>query len=292
MRLFVCTAVSFLVFTVTGFTAQAQRAARSPTVLLAFAHGDDETMVGSTIIRFKELGYRVFAFYVTEGEGGKIVQLKNGDLVQERADPEILRAVRKTELIEATRVYGIDGIVQMSESDLPLRDPVTDQPTRDGTKFLESGVWNTKAIREKLSSFAKTVQPDYVITMSKDLGTHGHHKAIRIITERLYDKGQLGRRTKALLAIEETHWVRDGEKEKRGARLEFNSLSRPAGSKRTYAELAFAAASMHQSQWVAYTGPLNHAEVLYTIRGQPEELYQAVTAKTHGPSRCLSLFRK
>lgn len=106
-------------------------------ILLVFAHPDDETMLGSFLLKWKAAGIPISALYVTGGEGGKKLEVKSsGEQVPLQIPAEELRALRAKEMAKAAKNYGIQDLLQLNESDLALRAQAG-VPSRNGTAFLQ-----------------------------------------------------------------------------------------------------------------------------------------------------------
>ena len=224
-------------------------------------------MIGSLLLFFKEQNRRVAIAYITNGEGGKILGSPH------ITDPATIAEIRKNELEAALQHYGVHDYIQLGEPDVPLRDPVTGKPTRSGQEFLSAGVWNVPLISGALEHYAAAINPSLVIAMSMDEGTHGHHKAIRIITENLFLQHKLGPRAKSLYAIEENYWVTEGQSESRDPHeIVFDSSRLMETQPTSYSEHAFMAAANHRSQAPGHTGPIGLPDAIYKVQGETIDL--------------------
>ena len=240
-------------------------------ILLVFAHPDDETMMGGTLLKLKELGVEVRAVYATAGEGGKRVVLMKGKPIEERAPSTgWLAQVRKGELARALTHFGVKVHELLGQPDAPTRF-ADGKPAETGTEFLSRGDWDVHAIEHGIVRAATAFRPDVVITLLPDnKRVHPHHQAIAIITRRLFQAGKLGPTAKQLYGLEETVWY-SPDTFQSGAldeaqKVRFDTSKACVKNKKiTYASYAAKGASMHKSQMVGYKGEVPGYEVFVPL---------------------------
>ena len=129
------------------------------TILLSFAHPDDESFIAAGVTRkYTSQGVRVLLVTATLGEEGKV----GSPAVCTRED---LPKVRETELLAAARLIGIEKVHQLGYHDRQL----------EKAPHLE--------IREKLVTLIRTYRPQIVISFDPN-GTNLHpdHMAISRFT--------------------------------------------------------------------------------------------------------------
>lgn len=237
-----------------------------PRVLMTVAHRDDEYMIKGTIKMWQHLGAEFYILYITRGEGGQYWVTENGQPKAIRVSPEEMARISLIEQFNANEAMGIKGFKVIGEPDTPLRDH-TGKPTRSGNLFLKQGIWNQSRVEKEIIDYANVVNPDVVITMSLDAGTHGHHKAVRLITEKLWRYKKLGKDANTLLAMDEGT-AAPGAKERRGFEIANNvNWIHPTFGK-TAAQLGSEAAQNYQSQIVAISQhEQREVEKLYVVGG-------------------------
>jgi LmbE family N-acetylglucosaminyl deacetylase len=228
--------------------------AHSPKkILLIFAHPDDETMIRSVIMRLVEAGDSVSAVYLTRGEGGRD---------QANQPSAELAAIRTAELERAGKLYGYKHLYQLKAPDNPLRDPITQIPSRDASRFLSpDGPWNVAEIKNEIEKIANIEKPEVVITFVPDQPeTHAHHRATAALVEQEYNEHRLGPDVEGLFGFYEDSIV-SGAKSKlplAAERIEFSPLllSLPNGPYKgiPYGEVGTKAALAHTSQLKGGTG--------------------------------------
>lgn len=261
-------------------TMAAAEPAHVKKILLVFAHPDDETMMGGTLLRLRELGVEVRAVYATAGEGGKRVVLMKGKPLEERPPSTAwLANVRKGELARALAHFGVKMHELLGQPDAPTRF-ADGKPAETGTEFLSRGDWDVHAIEHGIVRAATAFRPDLVITLLPDnKHVHPHHQAIGIITRRLFQADKLGG-AKQLYGLEETVWY-SPETFRSGAldeaqKVRFDTSKACAKNKKvTYAKAAAKGAAMHRSQMVGYKGEVPGYEVFVPL-GLGDNLLQAL----------------
>ncbi|MCB1196924.1 MAG: PIG-L family deacetylase [Deltaproteobacteria bacterium] len=237
-------------------------------ILLLLAHPDDETMLGSFLLQWRNAGHEVRAIYFTAGEGGKMFKGldEHGQAQYEVVAAEELKKIRCQELQSAALGYGIDDHLMLDQGDVPLRDQ-QGKPVRDVNLFLGANIWDQGTIAQKIKAYVASYQADIVVTMSMDQDAHAHHKAVRFITQQLWDQQVFGKKAKLLLAVEEGYRI-DSSKGKENLPVwQTNRLTNALpGTKKTYAEQSFAVAQAHQSQAAGHIpAPKNSTETLYIV---------------------------
>jgi LmbE family N-acetylglucosaminyl deacetylase len=242
-----------------------------PRVLLVLAHPDDETMIGPLLMAFKQRQLDVAGIYATRGEGGSVVvEFKDGMVTQrDHPPPEELAALRMEELKNAAQAYGIAQVVELGAPDDPMRDPVTQKPSHDIDAFLKAGVWDLAALEATIAGFAKTFEPDLVITMSLDSNNHIHHQAVRKMTEALYEAHALGAGNPPVYALEETDGAQGGTLEPRADELVFGAGQVDPGTGKTYADEAVKASQAYKSQEVSYEPETASTAAIYLVKSTP-----------------------
>ena len=137
------------------------------TLLLAFAHPDDEGMSSGVMMKAKADGHRVVLVTATRGEVGEIYNM------DEAASRPRLGDIRSQELETAARVVGIDRLEFLDYRDSGMvRTADNDDP-----RSFNQAPLNEAAVR--LTSILLAEQPDVVITFAED-GMYGHPDHIKI----------------------------------------------------------------------------------------------------------------
>lgn len=246
-------------------------------VLLVLAHPDDETMMGGTLGRFKELGVDVRAVYASYGEGGKRVVVRHGKPVEEKApSADWLRHTRRGELARAAAHYGIDAFDVVGVPDAPTRFTDKSGPGETGAQFLARGSWDVPALERAISQAAVAFRPDIVITLLPENGKiHPHHQAIAQIARRLFAARKLGT-ARQLYGVEESAWyppatfATNALEEAEKVRFDTSRETRRKGM--TYAAFAARGAAHHRSQMVGYRGEVGGEEVFVALADGPNLL--------------------
>lgn len=223
------------------------------SVLLILPHPDDETMIRSVIMRLVEAGDSVSAIYLTRGEGGRD---------QSNQISAELASTRTAELEHASELYGFKHLYQLKIPDDPLRDPVTQIPSRDASRFLSpDGPWNDAEIKGEIEKIADVEKPEIVITFFPDQpGTHAHHRATAALVDQQYQEHRLGPHVEGVFGFYEDPVVSAAKSKLPLAteRIEFSPLllSLPNGPYKglAYGEVGTQGALAHTSQLKGDTG--------------------------------------
>jgi LmbE family N-acetylglucosaminyl deacetylase len=266
------------------------------SVLLVFAHPDDEIMVRSFIARWVENQIAVSAIYLTRGEGGwdhrwgtppsSSASAQETALQKDQREKK-LAAIRGAEMASAAKLYPFAHYQQLSAPDEPLRDPVTRVPTQDASRFLSvAGPWSIEALKKQIEQFSAIVKPDFVVSFYPgQSGTHAHHQAAGMLTRLLYQEHRLGKQVRALYGFYQPEWMHDRalglKRDLHSPRIEFlpTLLSTTPGPKfkMAYGEMEKPAVQAHESQRSGETANMmeqwnqNPAEVLSPM-DEPETL--------------------
>ncbi len=186
---------SFALFA-TFFLVFAKQILPGPKILLIFAHYDDETMIASTLMKLKNLNADIRAIYLTRGEGGKDIRIKDSKYFS--SDEKRVNALiiaRENDIKLSSSILG-SQYHQLSLPDVPLRVPEPGypnplgRPSTDGPKFIESGIWNLEVAKNKIKNLIAewNWKPDFIFTTGRDKGIiHSHHQATYEIVKSLVD---------------------------------------------------------------------------------------------------------
>ncbi len=137
------------------------------TLLLAFAHPDDEGMSAGAMMMSKERGHRVVLVSATRGEVGEIYNM------DEASSRPRLGEIRTRELEEACRVIGVDRIEFLDYRDSGM---VRTADTEDPRSFNKAPA---AAAAAKLAALLEEERPEVVVTFGED-GMYGHPDHIKI----------------------------------------------------------------------------------------------------------------
>ncbi|MEZ4704259.1 MAG: PIG-L family deacetylase [Bdellovibrionota bacterium] len=175
------------------------------SILLVLAHPDDETMISEFLTKWHQEGHEVHAIYATAGEGGRVFKGLDGQNQPTfgKLSPSRMSSKRLKELKKAAKGFHIRKYEVIGAPDTPLRDTL-ERPSRDVHLFFEKKIWDLSKIERAITTAAQTIDPTWIVTMSKDQDTHVHHKAIRNIVESLWNQRKIGTSSQSLLlAIDE-----------------------------------------------------------------------------------------
>ena len=137
------------------------------TLLLAFAHPDDEGMSSGAMLKAKADGHRVVLVTATRGEVGEIYNM------DEASSRPRLGEIRSHELEQAGRVIGIDRLAFLDYRDSGMvRTPDNDDPR----SFHQAPLDEAAA---KLAVILLEERPEVVVTFGED-GMYGHPDHIKI----------------------------------------------------------------------------------------------------------------
>jgi len=137
------------------------------TLLLAFAHPDDEGMSAGAMMKAKDDGHRVVLLSATRGEVGEIYNM------DEAASRPRLGEIRTQELEKAARVIGVDRLEFMDYRDSGMIHTADNEDPRS---------FNRARLKEAASKLAKLLdeeKPEIVVTFGAD-GMYGHPDHIKI----------------------------------------------------------------------------------------------------------------
>lgn len=140
--------------------------AKQKTILIVFAHPDDETAIGPVIAKLTREN-KVILLTATDGRYG--VRQHAGNI-----KGDSLAAVRKKELQCSCKELGIDSLIHLSYHD------GMGTVTSVGEYFKQ-----TKEMREEIKAIIEKIKPDLIITFGPDGDTgHSDHRNIsNLITE-------------------------------------------------------------------------------------------------------------
>jgi LmbE family N-acetylglucosaminyl deacetylase len=137
------------------------------TLLLAFAHPDDEGMSAGAMMKAKADGHRVVLLTATRGEVGEIYNMD-----EELSRPR-LGEIRTHELEDAARIIGVDRLVFLDYRDSGMiRTADNDDPRSFNQVPLDKAA---KALTRVLDE----EKPEIVVTFGAD-GMYGHPDHIKI----------------------------------------------------------------------------------------------------------------
>ena len=137
------------------------------TLLLAFAHPDDEGMSAGAMMKAKDAGHRVVLVTATRGEVGEIYNM------DEAASRPRLGEIRSNELEEAARVIGVDRLEWLDYRDSGM---IRSADNEDPRSFNQASMDEAAA---KLTKILLDEKPDVVVTFGED-GMYGHPDHIKI----------------------------------------------------------------------------------------------------------------
>jgi LmbE family N-acetylglucosaminyl deacetylase len=254
-------------------TNSAARADPPRSVLLVLAHPDDETMMGATLGRLKELGVQVHAVYATQGEGGRIMAHEGGEWVEVPApDRDALAARRSKELHRALKWFGVRDYRPLAERDDPKRN-ASGTPTRDGKEFLASGTWDEAFLKDQIRAYAGRVQPDAVFTLLPDNPhVHAHHQAIGMLALDLFHAGGLGARVQQVYGIEERGWYPEATFAGTRTKIRFETGALAPRFGMSYAEFSAEGAHQHASQAAGHRTATVEEVFQPLVPGRPDVL--------------------
>src|SRR5579859_1151441 len=136
------------------------------TLLLAFAHPDDEGMSSGAMMKAKADGHRVVLVTATRGEVGEIYNM------DEAASRPRLAEIRTAELAAADEILGVDRQEFLGYRDSGMVDTVDN---KDPRSFHQAKLEEAAA---RLAVFLREERPDVVITYGED-GVYGHPDHIK-----------------------------------------------------------------------------------------------------------------
>lgn len=147
------------------------------TILLAFAHPDDEGMSAGAMMMAKDEGHRVVLVCATRGEVGEIYNM------DEAAARPRLGEIRTRELEDAARIIGVDRLVFFDYRDSGM---VRTADNEDPRSFNKAPLDEAAA---KLHAILGEEKPEVVVTFGED-GMYGHPDHIKIhhVTNAALDK--------------------------------------------------------------------------------------------------------
>lgn len=137
------------------------------TLLLVFAHPDDEGMSAGAMMKAKDAGHRVVLVTATRGEVGEIYNMDEAE-----SRPR-LGEIRTHELEDAARVIGVDRLDWLDYRDSGM---IRTADNEDPRSFNRASADEAAA---KLSKILVDEKPDVVITFGED-GMYGHPDHVKI----------------------------------------------------------------------------------------------------------------
>lgn len=229
-------------------------------ILLVFAHPDDETLMGSTLIKLLDQKANVKALYATEGEGGRVfIAMKNGQPTFKSLSPVEMKKIRTAELAKALPMFGVTLFDFFFFPDEPFRDE-KGTVSKKLDEFLKRGIWNEKKLLKRIEEEIQSFNPHTVITLSLDENIHAHHKAVRWATQKVIESKKFPS-LQCFLGLRENYWVNDHQTTENYPSLKVDTTS--------YQGRAFKAAQNHASQMVGHIKPKLKFEEFYLISSRP-----------------------
>ena len=137
------------------------------TLLLSFAHPDDEGMSAGAMMMAKDRGHRVVLVTATRGEVGEIYNM------DEAASRPRLGEIRTHELEEAGRVIGIDRIEYLNYRDSGMVRTADNDDPRSFNKA------STRSAAARLAAILEKERPEIIVTFGED-GMYGHPDHVKI----------------------------------------------------------------------------------------------------------------
>jgi LmbE family N-acetylglucosaminyl deacetylase len=137
------------------------------TLLLAFAHPDDEGMSAGAMMKAKDEGHRVVLLSATRGEVGEIYNM------DEAASRPRLGEIRTHELEKAAGVIGVDRVEFLDYRDSGM---IRTADNDDPRSFNRASVDDAAT---KLVKLLDEERPEIVVTFGAD-GMYGHPDHIKI----------------------------------------------------------------------------------------------------------------
>lgn len=237
---------------------------RGPVVYIV-AHPDDETMMGGTLGRLKELNIPVYGIYITRGEGGKVNKVTG--------NPADNYSMRPLELKKAAEFYGVKEVLLLNQPDQPLRDKVTGVPTKDVNEFIAAKVWNLKWIKSRIQSYLEVIQPKLILTLDPHaIGIiHSHHQAAAKLSIEIFKESKLRKKMIGIYGVYEAQQYPDVKFKftKKTITFKTNQTSRSLGM--TYQQFQAEGAKFHMTQNIGHMGILN----------PPEEKWEPLISEIH-----------
>lgn len=141
-------------------------------LMAIFAHPDDESAIGGTLIRHARNGTEVVLVCATRGEVGGISD-------PSLATPETLGQVRQGELEEVCRIMGVQHLEWLDYRDSGMVDS---DENNDPRALVQA---DPQAVTEQLADLMRKYRPDAVVTF-EPFGWYGHpdHQVVsRWVTE-------------------------------------------------------------------------------------------------------------
>src|SRR5437660_11111173 len=136
------------------------------TLLLAFAHPDDEGMSAGAMMKAKDEGHRVVLVAATRGEVGEIYNM------DEAASRPRLGEIRAAELKAAGEILGVDRQEFLGYRDSGMVDTADN---KDPHSFHYAPLEEAAA---RLAVFLREERPDVVVTYGEDV-IYGHRDHIK-----------------------------------------------------------------------------------------------------------------
>src|SRR6202158_5326965 len=136
------------------------------TLLLVFAHPDDEGLSSGAMMKAKADGHRVLLVTATRGEVGEIYNM------DEASSRPRLGEIRTEELKVAGEILGVDRIEFLGYRDSGMVDTADN---KDPRSFHQAPMEDAAA---KLAVVIRDERPDVVVTYAED-GVYGHPDHIK-----------------------------------------------------------------------------------------------------------------
>jgi len=144
-----------------------------PKLLIVVAHPDDEYMFAATTYRLaRELHWIADQVVITDGESGYRYASLAEAIYGKKLDAESAPAIRKEELLRASRILGIRKHYFLEQKDLGFRSTAAQASVEN---------WDQPKIVKFLSNLLLRERYDVVFTLLPTSETHGHHRAATIL---------------------------------------------------------------------------------------------------------------
>jgi LmbE family N-acetylglucosaminyl deacetylase len=181
-----------------------------PKILLILSHYDDETMIAATLMKLKSMNADIRSIYLTKGEGGKDIRIKDPSYFSsEQKRIHALIVAREIDISKSASLLGAEYF-QIGLPDTPLRIPEVGyanplgRPTTDLNKFLLANIWDMNLAKQKIQALINSWKwnPDYIFTTGNDQNIiHAHHQATYMIVQDLLQSGIFDSNLKGAFAI-------------------------------------------------------------------------------------------
>lgn len=161
--------------------------------LLVVAHPDDESECAAAVYRIThELDGLVDQVVVTNGEGGHSYAAPAASyyrlpLHKKEGRADLIR-IRREEQLRASRTLGIRHTYFLDQPDTGVTTDV-EEPVRS---------WDVELLKSRVSRLIERENYDVVIVLLPTAETHGHHKAVAVLTLEAIERLPAGQRPTVL----------------------------------------------------------------------------------------------